>query len=846
MKVKLGRAKMIKIYSIKLLLAFALVLTPFVVIGQQRAGVNQFESQIQLLSEDQLNTFWTNAKRRGYTLRTLPILLQESGYSYNEALNIVEQIKVLEQANIGLGNSSLSALEQKIFGLSLFRERNFEFTNFNYLPTPENYQLGVGDQLSIVLYGETDANYTLSINKEGKVSLPFIGPFTLKGLSLEAARSLIKQKLIIAHAGLAGPNPDVFMDMTLTNSRSITISILGEVAEPGAYAIPSTSTVFNALYRAGGPTTKGTLRKIKVYRSNRLLAEVDLYKFISEGKMEKIISFEDQDVIVLDTYQKRIELTGGVRNPGIYELNNEETITDLIKMAGGFEPGADTSNVVLRRLNGSDQFIQAVGFNYSSSDLKDGDVINVDLIQDYRIDRLEITGAVNQPGFYSFTPGMSLADLLSVAGGLRDDAFKSRISIFQLENDLKPMLRAFNALIENPANLKIDQRSTVFVPSTIEVTEPDYITIEGSVARAGQIPFFEGMTVLDAIIFADGLDDTALEGKIEVVRNKSFSVNEGYDFFLLNIPANVEDIEQFELKPRDKIFVRDNWLNQGDKMATIQGEVEQPGKYVINPGITRVSDIIDRMGEFRKTANLNGLKLYRLVKTIKEENDSSKYERRKSIANFINDPRFEGSVSTLQYDAANNAFNKLKNDRIVSLRNSEKDEGQIVQSDSIGVLNNFKLSKNFVLDNENTELLEIGISYEEILADPKSQYNVTLLDGDILFVPPKSALVEIDGNVFRPTQAIYRNEKTFKDYVETAGGYKRRSDIRRSYIEYSNGEIKRVRSFLFFRFYPQVQTDSRIIVPAKPPGATINYDRIISLITTTISTYLLIEAVSNR
>ena len=838
--------KGVKRLSILILFFLSLLIRPAITIAQQRSGVNQFENEIQLLSEEQLNTFWTNAKRSGYTLRTVPVLLQESGYSYNEALNIVEQIKILEQSTIGVTNTSgLSAYEQKIFGLSLFREQNFEFTNFNYLPTPENYQLGVGDQLSVVLYGETDANYTFTINKEGNVSLPFIGPFTLKGLSLEAARSLIKQKLTNNHAGLAGPNPDIFMDMTLTNSRSITISILGEVSEPGAYSIPSNISVFNVLYRAGGPTTKGTLRKVKVYRNNRLLTEVDLYKFISEGVIDNSTSFKDQDVIVLDTYEKRVELTGGVRNPGIYEINGEGSVMDLVDLAGGFEPGADTTKLVLRRLNGASQFISSVTTDFPSEKLNDGDVINIDLIQDYNVDRIEVTGAVNQPGFYSYTENMTLNDLLSAAGGLRDDAFESRISVFQQENNLRPMLVAVNLLKDDPSNFSIDERSTVFVPSVLEVTEPSYINIEGSVVRSGQIPFFQGMTALDAIILADGIDDTAIQGKLEVVRNKSLTQNVGYDYFLIDIPSDLNKIEEFELQPRDRIFVRDNWLNQSEKTITIQGEVEQPGKYVVNPGVTRISDVIERTGSFLNTANLNGLKLYRLTKTIDEENDSSKFDRRKSIAEFVNDPRFEGAVSTLQYDASNNAFNRLKNDRTVALRRNQKN-GKTLESDSIGVLNNFKLSKSFVIDKESTELLEIGISYEEIQINPNSQYNVTLLDGDILFIPPKSALVEIDGNVFRPTQAIFRNDKSFKDYVETAGGFKRRSDRRRSYIEYSNGEIKRVRSFLFLHFYPVVETDSRIIIPEKPPGATINYDRVISLITTTISTYLLIEAVSNN
>lgn len=823
--------------------------------AQERPVKNQFRGDVQLLSDGQLNSFWSNAKQLGYDFRTVTTLLQEGGFSYTEALGIVERIRKLESTTSSdpfsvlqnLPDDEMTAYEKKIFGLKLFYQGEFEFTDYNFLPTPDNYQLGVGDEITVVLYGETDANYTLAINKEGKVQIPFEGPFSLLGLSFSAAKSLIKQKLSAPHAGLVKDEPTVFLDFTLTNARAITINILGEVLRPGSYSVPSTSSVFNALYRAGGPTTKGTLRNIKVYRSNNLVAEMDLYKFIREGFVDQTLTLRDQDVIVLDTYKKRIELLGGIRNPGIYELDEEEKIADLLEMAGGFSAGADTSAVVLRRLNGSPQFIKGVDLKYETKNLNDGDVITVPKIRDYNIDRIEISGAVNRPGFYSFSSNMSLADLLEAAGGLRSDAFESRIAIFQLKDNLKPMLQAVNLKTTDPTNYRIDERSTVYVPSTLSLTEPGFITIEGGVSRTGQIPYYEGMSALDAIILADGINETAVEGKMEIVRRRSLSENDGYDYFLLDLPPDLGNLQDFELQPRDRIFVRDNWLSQVEKTINVQGEVEQPGKFVINPGVTRVSDVIERTGGFFETANLNGLKLYRLIKSIDDTNDSTVYERKNSIARFINDPRFEGSVSTLQYDASNNAFSKLQNDRILALRKETKggiENQETLESDSIGVLNNFKLSKTFILNNESTELLEIGLSYEEIMADPNSQYNVTLLDGDILFVPPRSALVEIDGNVFRPTQAIYRSDKNFRDYIETAGGYKRNADRKRAYIEYANGEIKRVRSFLFVRFYPPVETDSRIIVPEKPATAGFNYERVISLITTTITTYLLIEAVS--
>jgi protein involved in polysaccharide export with SLBB domain len=825
------------------------------------AGVKkQFNGDIKLLSDEQLNSFWSNAKKLGYDLRTVTQLLQDGGFSYTESLSIVENIRKLEASTSGdpfsvlqnLPEDKMTAYEKKIFGLKLFYKGDFEFSDFNNLPTPDSYQLGVGDQLDLVVYGETDANYTLILDKEGKVRIPFIGPISLIGLNFGSAKSLLKQKLNSVHAGLNSPNPSVFLDVTLSNSKAITVSILGEVLQPGAYSIPSTSTVFNALYKAGGPTTKGTLRKVKVFRNNSLLGEIDLYKFIKDGFLENSITLRDHDVIILDTYKKRIELIGGIRNPGIYEISENENIGDLINFAGDYSVGADSASLVLKRLNGTPQFIKSVSSVFSTNDLVDGDVVAVAKIEEFTVNRIEIRGAVRKPGFYNFLPRMTLQDLIQVAGGLRNDAFDNRIAIFQLENEVIPKLKSINLKSIDPRTIFLDERSTIFVPSSMLLKESEFISIEGAITRPGVIPFYQGMSALDAIILADGIKNSSIGGKLEIVRKKINQDYSGYEYINLDIPSELGSLDEFKLVSSDRIFVRNNWLNQKERVVTIQGEVKQPGQYVINPGVSKISDVLGRSGGFFETANLDGLKLYRLTKSIGDNQDSTDYIRNKSIYQFINDPRFEGSISKIQYDAITNSFNRKENDRILEeeMKLKENKPQQtgigIVSSDSVGVLNSFKLSKKYLVNNEYVDLFEIGVSFKEILINPSSEFNLTLLDGDILYIPPSSGLVEIQGNVFKPTQSIYKSGKTFMNYVETAGGFKRKSDKRRSYIEYSNGEIKRVRSLGFLSFYPEVKSDSKIVIPEKPVGASLSFDRIVGLITTTISTYLLIEAVSTR
>jgi protein involved in polysaccharide export with SLBB domain len=818
----------------------------------------QFNGDIKLLSDEQLNSFWSNAKKLGYNLITVTQLLQEGGFSYTESLSIVESIRKLEASTSGdpfsvlqnLPEDKMTAYEKKIFGLKLFYKGDFEFSDFNNLPTPDSYQLGVGDQLDLVVYGESDANYTLIVDKEGKVRVPFIGPISLLGLNFGAAKSLLKQKLNSIHSGLNSPNPSVFLDATLSNSKAITVSILGEVLQPGAYSVPSTSTVFNALYKAGGPTTKGTLRKVKVYRNNSLIGEIDLYRFIKDGFLESSLTLRDQDVIILDTYKKRVELIGGIRNPGIYEILGKESIGDLIDFAGGYSAGADSTSLVLKRLNGTPQFIKSVALGFSTNDLVDGDVIAVSKIEEFTVNRIEVRGAVRKPGFYNFFPGMTLQDLIQAAGGLRNDAFEYRIAIFQLENNVIPKLQAVNLKSKDPSSILLDERSTIFVPSSMLLKESEFISIEGAITRPGVIPFYQGMSVLDAIILADGIKNSSIGGKLEIVRKKINQDYSGYEYITLDIPSELGSLEEFKLASSDRIFVRNNWLNQKERVVTIQGEIKQPGQYVINPGVSKISEVLDRSGGFFETANLDGLKLYRLTKSIGDNQDSTDYIRNKSISQFINDPRFEGSISRIQYDAITNSYNKKENERIleeeIKLKENKPQLTGIVSSDSVGVLNSFKLSKKYLINNEYVDLFEVGVSFKEILINPSSEFNLTLLDGDILYIPPSSGLVEIQGNVFKPTQSIYKSGKTFMNYVETAGGFKRKSDKRRSYIEYSNGEIKRVRSLGFLSFYPQVKSDSKIVIPEKPVGSSLSFDRIVGLISTTISTYLLIEAFSTR
>jgi protein involved in polysaccharide export with SLBB domain len=815
-------------------------------------SVNGQNLENKIVSEGQLNEFWSRAKGLGYDLPKVLKMFQEGGFTYSEALSLVERIKNKENSTSGdplsiIENDSdhiLTAYEKSIFGLKLFSNTEFDLSGHNTVPTPKNYQLGVGDKLQVVLYGETDFTYKLTIDKEGRVAIPYLGPITLSGLNIDAAKSLLKQKLSQLHSGLKSDPQTSFIDMTLTDAKSVVVNILGEVKKAGVYAIPSTASVFNALFMAGGPTITGTLRKIKIYRASKLLKEVDLYDFIMKGNDNSFISLTDQDVIIVETYRRRIEIRGEVKRPGLYEISETDKIVDLINFAGGLKPTAEKNKLVVQREDGNEKFIKPISTELDINEIFDGDILFVPKADNFSIAQsIEISGSVNKPGFYEWVPNLNLAQLIDRAGGVRSDA-ASRVSLYTIENGLTPTL---NTVFENFDDIVINKRTLVYVSSYLDLESQLALEIEGSVNKPGVFPFYKGMTLLDIIALADGLQDRAIKGKIEIGRYNYDS--DKVEFSSFSIPDSINKFADVVLRPRDHIIVRPNFNLQVSRI-TVRGDVGYPGEYQIDPLSSRISEVIDRFGGFTPTSNLDGVILMRRVQNQNQkDNETLGYDKLKSLSKFIKDPTYTNSLPSVITEKINEDFFELENIRLhtESSGQNEKMGNEQIDLGSKDSLN-YKLLKEVSVGDKTYNFLEMKISMREIMNNSASYYNIGLVNGDILYVPSVYSMVEIDGAVYNPTQVLFESGRKFKEYIAQSGGAIKRSNLKKSYVQYSNGNVKKTKSFLYLNFYPrEIKPDSRIFVPnAEKLSVTEDLQRVISFLTTTLTTYVLINSLVNN
>jgi len=801
-----------------------------------------------IVSEGQLNEFWSRAKGLGYDLPKVLEMLQEGGFTYSEALSLVERIKNKENSTSGDplsiiendSDNSMTAYEKSIFGLKLFNNTKFDFSDHNALPTPKNYQLGVGDKLRVVLYGETDYTYELTIDKEGRVAIPYLGPITLSGLNIDAAKSLLKQKLSQLHSGLKSDPQTSFIDMTLTDAKSVVVNILGEVKKAGVYAIPSTASVFNALFMAGGPTITGTLRKIKIYRASKLLKEVDLYDFILKGNDNSFISLTDQDVIIVETYRRRIEIRGEVKRPGLYEINETDNILDLINFAGGLRPTAEKNKLVVQREDGNEQFTKPISIEFDINEIFDGDILIVPKADNFSMNQsIEISGAVNKPGFYEWVPNLNLAQLIDRAGGMRADAASSA-SLFTIANGLTPTLYT---VFENFEDILINKMALVHIPSYLDMESQLTIEIEGSVNKPGVFPFYKGMKLLDIMVLADGLQDRTINGRIEIGRY-NYDLNK-VEFSSFAIPKSINEFADVVLSPRDHIIVRPNFNLQVSRI-TVRGDVGYPGEYQIDPLSSRLSEVTDRFGGFTPTSNLDGVILMRRVQDQNQKNEEQiGYDKLKSLSEFIKDPAYAKSLPNVIIEKINKDFFALENSRLYeeSIDQDEKranEQINLVPADSL----DYKLFKKVRVGDKTYSYIEMRISMREIIKNSSSYYNIALVDGDILYVPSVYSMVEIDGAVFNPTQVLFKAGRKFKEYIAQSGGALNRSNLKKSYVQYSNGNVKKTKSFLYMNFYPrEIKPDSRIFVPSiEKTSIAGDLQRVVAFLTTTLTTYVVITS----
>lgn len=673
-----------------------------------------------------------------------------------------------------------------VFGRNVFTNKTLTFEPNENMATPSNYQLGPGDEIVIDIWGTNETSIRDVISPEGVIMISQVGPIYLSGLTINEASERIKEQLSTKYSGVSGDDPQSQISVTLGQIRSIQINVMGEVAVPGTYRLSSFSTVFHALYRAGGVSKIGSLRNIKVMRNGIEIATVDVYDYILKGKLTDDIRLQEGDVIVVPPYSMLVNIEGNIKRPMYYEMELGETVETLLKYSGGFSGDAYTKEVRLIRRNGKENHIFSVTeANFSGWQLADGDVITVSEILDRFANRIEIKGAVYRPGMYELGNGVStVKDLISRAEGLTGDAFKGRAVLTREREDLTHEVISVNLegiLDGKVPDIVLKREDVLVIPSINELEAQGAFSIYGEVTRPGVYPYADNTTIEDLIVQAGGLLDGASTVRVDISRRikdtkSTESSNKLSEIFSFSIKDGfvVDGTPGFILKPYDIVEVRRSPGYQIQRRVSIAGEVVFSGGYTMTKKNERLSDLIKRAGGLTPDAYVRG---GRLLRKMNEEEKA-------------------------QQEAA------MK----MALMNTGADSLSVTK---------IKLSDTYV----------VGIELDKALKNPGSNYDVVLREGDYLYIPEYISTVKITGEVQYPNTVAYVEGKKLSHYIEQAGGYGRLAKKSRAYIVHVNGTVSRVKRFKKAEIEPGCQ----IVIPSKKERDPMSLAEIMSLGTSAAS-----------
>ena len=687
----------------------------------------------------------------------------------------------------------------KVFGRDIFRTANLTFEPSMNIATPVNYRLGPGDQLQIEVWGASEANITQKVTPDGYISIPNVGPINVNGLTVQAASNRIKAKLSQIYSGMASSNVNLSTNVkvSLGQIRTIQVNIMGEVARPGTYALSSFSTVFHALYKAGGMSRMGSLRNIKVVRGGRTVATVDVYDYIINGRSHSDIRLQEGDVILASPYEALVLIKGKVKRPMYYEMKSSESIRTLIGFAGGFSNDAYRGSVTVDRNNSKERTVATVDdMNFGVFKVKDGDVVSVGEILDRYDNRIEVKGAVYRPGYYELGKDIqTVRDLIQRADGLLEYAFTNR-AVLHRENDDKTLeviaLNVKAILDGTEPDVTLQKNDVLFIPSKYDLESKGTLEIRGEVYNPNIFPFAANTKLEDLIIMAGGLTESASTVRVDVTRRiidkkgtkkqkeiaktYTFGVKEGFV---------VEGDPGFVLEPYDQVFVRRSPGYSEKINVTVAGEVEFEGDYALNVRNERLSDVIEKAGGLTEFAYIDGARLERQM-------TPEEYKQAQELMAMV------------------------------------KSNNQISGNDSIVVPT---VSRTY----------SVGINLKEIMENPHSAIDPVLQEGDVIVVPQYMNTVSVSGSVRKPNSVVYDPKMKLKDYINEAGGYAERARKSGTFILYPNGHIKELGKKAKAK---DIVGGSKIIVPQKGRSQW-NLATSLSTVTTSVSMLAVIASLIN-
>lgn len=663
--------------------------------------------------------------------------------------------------------------KRKVFGRNIFNNKNLSFEPNMNIATPQNYRLGPGDAVFIDIYGASQKTIECTVSPDGFVTIDGYGPVEVSGLTVSQANAKLRSTLGSRYSSS-------HIKLTVGETRSIMVNVMGEVKAPGTYTLSAFATVFHALYMAGGTNDLGTLRNIKVYRNNRLVTVVDIYDYMLNGKLTGNVRLADNDVIVVGPYDCLVNLTGKVKRPMWYEMKKNESVGSLLKYAGGFTGDAYTKSVRVVRKTGKEYSVYNVDeFDMSSFQVSDEDSVSVDSILDRYSNMVEIKGAVFRPGMYQVGGEInSVRSLLEHADGLREEAFTARAVMHRMKKDrtLEVVPVDVEGILDGKvADVPLQPNDVLFIPTKQEMMEEQTITIHGEVNYPGIYKYASNETLEDFVLQAGGLKNSASTVKVDVARrvmNPKALTNDSISAYTYSFALKdgfvIDGTPGFHLMPFDEVYVRKSPGFSKQQNVVVDGEVMFSGTYTLQRKNTRLSDVIKAAGGINDRGYAAGATLVRKI----NESERKRLEAARKMA-----------LEQYEQLAAEEA---AKTGKSVDITNSER-------------IKKFQIEDTY----------SVGIELDKAIANPGSDADIVLREGDRIVVPQYTGTVKINGEVMYPNTVGFVKGKKASYYIDQAGGFSNKAKRGQTYIIYMNGMVAKV------SHNAKPMPGCEIVVPAK-------------------------------
>ena len=786
--------------------------------------------KVETLSENQINAIQQKLKQSGMTIDQIESQAIAKGMPPSEFAKLKDRIngisgivmaKAIKRSNVNTQtvtdntvkgkdstvlniNSSINTL---VYGSELFATGSSNANAANkVIATPLNYEIGPNDVIKLVVYGVQEYSSDLTVSKEGKIQVDNVGQIKVAGLTIEAAKTRIKQQMAAtAYSSLA--RGESKLDISLGDIRTIHITVIGAY-KSGTYNVSSLSNVISALSEAGGPNAIGSYREIEVIRNNKIFTKVDLYRFLQYGDQSQNIGLKDNDIIRVPAYKNRVELTGEVKRPGIFEVVGYESFSQILEYAGGFSDNAYSAMVKIIQKNDKEKSVKDLSkLEFGKYQPKSGDVVSISKIINRYQNRVLLSGAVYRPDVYELQPGMRIADLINKADGLKEDAFTGRAQLIRTKPNLLKEMISINlskALEKNTTeNILLQREDEVYINSILEIRDSLKVDLFGEVKTVGSFNYIDSMTVKDLILMAGGFTYAANKN-IEVARLVQYGDkvenNQVTTIFKTEINGDLSfnpGQENIVLQPLDVITITKKVGYTLPEVITISGQVQSAGKYTLSSRVEKVSDIVKRAGGLIGEAYGEGA----YIKRKRFDVDSLKSDETKTSIELAYTRKFKAKQeadknSILNTPAATSAMGTTD----IDLNPQAKG-------------NKLKDTLNALFKDIEEDYYQIAIDINYIMQHPGSELDLVLRAKDEIVIPKMDNRVKISGGVLRPTNIVYREGLTVGECISAAGGISEYAKRGRAYVIYANGKSNRTKMFGIFRVNPVIRPGAEVVIP---------------------------------